>query len=334
MSQVSRVNEASDSEIVDVKKKEAFVKSVYHNASEYLTNSLEEHVGAFAAQTAFFIFLSIFPLIGVILSLTQYLPISYEELCDFIADNIPLHFQGVILQIFNEIYHDSTRTSTVISVVVALWSAAKGMMAVRNCLNEIYRARDRRNYFINRFLSMIYTFIMVIIMILIIFLNVFGERILSFIHTQITHLANETWYLFDLRGPITFLIMFLLLLFLYTFTPNRKLKMQRQIPGAILASLGWVIMSKMFSYVVNYYLEVSKVYGSLTTVVLIMLWMYSLGWLLYIGAMLNEFIYEYYIYPKRYLRPYTRDRYNQNLKSENPAYSKVIKYTKEKFKKG
>ena len=337
MSQNEYIEVASDFEQDEIDRHEEVIKkgnlfiTFINNAREFLTNALEEHVGAFAAQTAFFLFLSIFPFLAVLLSLAQFLPISYEEITAFIVDNVPLHFQSLILQIFGDIYHGATKTSTIVSIIMALWSSAKAMLAVKNCLDEIYRARDQRNYVFKRILSMFYILITVGIMMLMIFLNTFGKRILTFINTRITEVGNSTWHIFDLRAPITFGLMFILMVILYTFTPNRKLRMRRQIPGALFASVGWVVVSKIFTLVIHFYYDFSKVYGSLSSVVLIMLWVYSLVWILYIGAMMNEFIYEYLIYPKKYLRPYTRDRYNKNLKSDNSAYSKVIKYTKNKI---
>ncbi len=338
MSQNEYIEVASDFDQDEIDRHEEVVKrgnlfvTFFENGREFLANSLEEHVGAFSAQTAFFLFLSIFPFLAVLLSLAQFLPVSYEEISAFIVDNCPIHFQGIILQIFNDIYHGSTKTSTIVSLFMALWSSAKAMLSVKNCLDEIYRARDRRNYFFKRILSMFYTLVMVGIMMLMIFLNIFGKKILSFINSKITVVDESTWQVFNLRMPITFIIMFILMLMLYSFTPNRKLKLRRQIPGALLASVGWVLVSKVFTLVIHFYYDFSKVYGSLSSVVLVMLWVYILAWILYIGAMLNEFIYEYFIYPKKYLRPYTRDRYYQNLKSDNPAYTKVLKYTKEKLK--
>ena len=92
--------------------------------------------------------------------------------------------------------------------------------------------------------------------------------------------------------PITLMIFFLLI---YKFLPNRRTKLKRQIPGAVFAAIGWMIISWIFSVYVDVFQGFSDMYGSLTTIVLIMLWMYFCLILILIGAEVNEFVDEHVI---------------------------------------
>ncbi len=261
---------------------------------DYLDSTLDEHVPAFAAQSAFFLFLSFFPIISLILTFTDIFPFTKDELLRFIYHVIPADFEPLIYQIVNDIYNNASSSVAVISFIIALWSAAKGFMAIRNGLNEVYRSRDTRNYVISRSISMIYTAIFIAIIIVLVLLNIFGRQIAQWLIAKYPDSQNLTVFVYSFRSLASFFVVFVLMDLLYTFVPNRKLSPIRQITGAMFAAIAWVGIAKLFSQIVDHYIGSSSVYGSLTTVVLIMIWLYYVCFVIFIGAMINEFIYEYY----------------------------------------
>ena len=87
--------------------------------------------------------------------------------------------------------------------------------------------------------------------------------------------------------PITLMIFFLLI---YKFLPNRRTKLKRQIPGAVFAAIGWMIITWIFSVYVDVFQGFSDMYGSLTTIVLIMLWMYFCMYTILLGGVVNVMV--------------------------------------------
>ena len=90
-------------------------------------------------------------------------------------------------------------------------------------------------------------------------------------------------------APVT-LILFCLLT--YEFLPNRRDRWMKHFPGAVFAAIGWMVVSWVFSVYVDIFEGFSNMYGSLTTIVLIMLWLYFCMYSILIGGVINVMFYD------------------------------------------
>jgi membrane protein len=251
----------------------------------------DEHMGAFAAQSAFFIFLSFFPIINLIISLPKLLPFSEEQMIELIHYVLPSSFEEYVANLVSEMFRNSSNSITIISLVIAVWSAAKGLTAVRYGLNEVYRSREARNYFIIRSISAVYTVVFVLLVLLLVPLNMFGTQIALYVFNQFPHFTDVTLLVYSIRSSATFILLFIMFDLLYTIVPSKKLKFGKQLPGAFLAAFLWVSVTKIFSLYIDYYASKSYMYGSLTTVIMLMFWMYFVIYFIFIGAQLNEYLH-------------------------------------------
>ena len=98
----------------------------------------------------------------------------------------------------------------------------------------------------------------------------------------------------NVRAVISFLVLFLFFWLLYVILPNRKATFTHQIPGALVASAGWLIFSYIYSFYVNNINNYSKFYGPMTTMALLMLWLYACMYILFLGGMLNHLLEKKY----------------------------------------
>ena len=115
-------------------------------------------------------------------------------------------------------------------------------------------------------------FLLVIILLLV--LSVFGNTLNIFIAEHIPLVKNVADWLIEVRIVITPIVLMIFSLLIYKFLPNRRDKILRQLPGAVFAAIGWMIVSWIFSVYVDIFRGFSSMYGSLTTIMLIMMWMY------------------------------------------------------------
>lgn len=260
---------------------------------EFIRGTSDEHMSAFAGQTAFFIFLSIFPIANILLSLTKVLPYTEAQLIDIIKRVIPYDFEVYMIDIIDDIYSNNSNSLTVISIILGFWSGAKGIMAIRNGLNEAYRSREQRNYFISRGISTLYTIIFVIFLVILMVFNLFGTQISEYVIRFFPEFINVTGLIYGVRYTGSFIILLILMWLMYWFIPNRKLKFRNQFWGAMFASLSWVAVSKLFAIYIDYIVSKSYMYGSLTTVIMILLWLYSISNIIFMGAQINEFLYQH-----------------------------------------
>ena len=263
------------------------------NIIEYFDGTKDEHVSAFAGQSAFFIFLSIFPLLNILLSLMPLLSFSEETLVDILVKIFPKDLSGFVRSTINDIYSKGSPGVTIISVVAGLWSASKGIMAIRDGLNEIYRSRDNRNFLISRLISVFYTAVFVVFLVLLAAVSIFGRQLAESIGNNFEHLKGIMDYLMNIKGVVSFLIAFLLILLMYAKLPKRKLSTRCQIPGAIFAAGAWSLISWGFSYYIEYAMKQSYMYGSLTTIIFLLFWIYLMVNIIFFGAHLNAFLYKY-----------------------------------------
>ena len=269
------------------------MKKWFVRIKDFIMASGDMHISAFAGQSVFFIFMSFFPLLNILLSLVPLFSISEAEMTQMITKAFPEDLGKYLGGIIKDIYSNGAPSFTIISVVVGLWASAKGLMAIRNGLNEIYHSREKKNYFVIRGISALYTLIFLVAMIVLTMLNLFGRQILDQIKANHQEIGHVTDLIDRLSGVGSFLLVFILLWGMYTMLPSRRLLFRYQAVGAVFTASAWALVSSLFSLYIDYSISKSAMYGSLTTIISLLLWLYIMVNLIFIGAQINEFLYMY-----------------------------------------
>ena len=253
----------------------------------------KQNISSYAASTAFFLFLSVIPMLMVVCSVIPYTPITEQNLVTALTDMTPDIADAMVESIVVDVYNNSVGILSVAAIAM-LWSAAKGVMALMRGLNAINGVEEKRNYFVVRFVASFYTLIMLIVLILSLFLMVFGNQLVDIALHRIPQLQMFVSFLMNFRFLFAWVVLILLFGLIYAYIPDMKLKFSEQIPGACFAAVVWSVFSWGFSMYVSYG-DGYSVYGSLAIIVIIMLWMYFCMYIILIGAYLN-----------RYFRPVNR----------------------------
>lgn len=259
----------------------AFGKRILHDA-----------VAAYAGESTLFIIISFFPFIMFLLTLFRYLPLTESDLTTFIGDNIPSMFAAPFLTVVNEIYNKSGGTIMSITIITTIWSASRGMLTIVRGLNSVYHIDENRNYFVVRGLAMLYTLGFALVLILTLGLLVFGTPIIHAIMSRMPDLLTDFLTLINFRQLITIVVLILFFLLLFKYVPSRKGKLIYGLPGAVLTAVGWTLFSFAYAFYIENFGNYTYMYGSLTAVVLFVLWMYFCFYMLFIGAEFNALIEE------------------------------------------
>ena len=254
----------------------------------FLKRLNKDHVGAYAAQSAYFILLSFIPFVLLLVTLVKYTPLTQEIVTTALIRMVPEEFSSFIRVIVNEVFGKSAAFVPV-SAIIALWSAGKGVNALSKGLNCIYQVEETRGYVINRLRSAVYTLIFVVAVAVTLLLLVFGNQIQMGIAERFPVIAKVTSVIVGMRTMITLVLLCLVFLMIYKFVPNRRATLKSQIPGAMVSSVAWSLFSLAFSIYIDLTPGTVNMYGSLTTLVLIMLWLYFCMWILLIGAEMNSY---------------------------------------------
>ena len=254
---------------------------------EFSERIMGDHVGAYAAQSAFFILLSFIPFMMLLLNIIQYTPLTEEAVSSAVMSIIPEDFHGVVKTIIMEIYRRSSAILPV-SAIIALWSPGKAITSLTYGLNTVYHVKETRNYFVNRLRSMLFTLFFIGAFLVTLVLMVFGRSIQQALTEYFPAVAEFTGMLLSLRTVITMAALMFTFVLMYRFVPNRKVSFESQIPGALVTTISWQILSVGFSFYLEYFPGVTRMYGNLTTMILLMLWVYFCMYLVLVGAEIND----------------------------------------------
>ncbi len=246
-------------------------KMIFHIA-KFLKECKEDKLNAYAAQTAFFILLAIIPFLMVFLSLIKYTPITESMLLTIYERGLPSYISPFFISITDEIYSQSLGI-TAVTAVVAIWSAAKGMQYLTDGLNAVNDLEENRNWLVLRFWAVIDTVVFMVAIIFTLVVMVFGNSIRQLALQYLPILRNLAVILSSFKGVLLFSVLVIFFDIVFAKLPNKKLSFKSQMPGAVLCALAWYVISFGLSIYVDYFNGFSM-YGSLTTVALMMLWLY------------------------------------------------------------
>lgn len=267
------------------------MRTVLRWVKGFLKKNTEDHLGAYASQAAYFIVLSAFPFCIFLLTLLRYSPLTYEDLLNILQMLSPKMANDVIRSVMKEVYEQSTIAITSFTIIFVLWSAGRGILSITRGINEIYHINETRNYFYIRFISAVYTLWLAVALIVTLGLLVFGNVIYRKVIQLLPVLHDFAAFVISIRMLIIFCLLTLFFIFVYRVLPNKKTPLLYVLPGAISCSIGWMITSSIFAIYFNTSHSFTYMYGSLAGIMMIMLWLYTCMYQLFLGAELNNLLH-------------------------------------------
>ena len=247
----------------------------------------KKNISAFAASTAFFLFLSIVPMLIMVCTIIPYTPLTEEDLVEAVTDLTPDQVDGLAESLISDIYKESAGVLSV-ALIATLWSASKGVMALMRGLNAINGVEENRNYFVVRVIASFYTIVMLIVVVLSLFLMVFGDQLVNLTLHRFPQLKQLVSFIMNFRFIFVWAVLSVLFAAVYAYVPDKKLAFREQIPGAVFSAVVWSVFSWAFSYYVTYG-NTYGIYGSLSIIIIVLLWMYFCMYIIMIGAYLNRY---------------------------------------------
>lgn len=254
---------------------------------KFLKQLKKDAVAAYAAQASYFTILSAFPFCMFLLTMIQYLPFTEKDVLSLAASVFPSGINAYATIMITEIYHSSTTAIISITAITTLWSASKAFFSLISGLNAVNQIEENRNYFLLRLISSVYTLAFTVMLIICLGLFVFGNTLVSTLTRMFPVLQNLLLLIISIRTIVFLFILIVFFLLLYLVIPNRKSTIRTELPGAVLASVGWLGFSYLYSFYIDNFASFSNTYGSLTAIVLFMLWLYICMYMLFIGAEFN-----------------------------------------------
>ncbi len=250
----------------------------------------EFHIPNHAAGTCYFIVLSLFPALVLVLSLLRFTTLTVTDFMELLDGVIPDVLLPSVGRLLNSTFNGATGMLVSLSALTALWSASRGIYGLVMGLDAIFGVEKRRDYLHARLISVVYTFLFVLVLLLTLVLHVFGNTILALLPVEKNSLLRFLTEVIDLRFFLLLFVQTALFTAMYMFLPSRRSRFREYIPGALLSSIGWLVFSDLFSLYVENFDKYANIYGSVYTVALAMLWLYFCISILFYGGALNRFL--------------------------------------------
>lgn len=243
-----------------------------------------------AANAGFFIVLSIFPALVLVLSLLRYTGLQVVSLVEVLASVLPAALMPTVEELVLSTYENSTGALVGLSALTAIWSASKGIYGLMTGLNRVYGVSEDRGWLYTRVISVAYTFVFLAVLLLTLIIHVFGSTILALLPISRSRLVRILTGIVDFRFLLLLTVQTAVFMLLFAFLPNGRNKLRDTIPGAIITSLGWLVISGAFSVYVERFASLKSIYGSVYTLALAMLWLYFCLCLIFYSAAFNQYL--------------------------------------------
>ena len=248
---------------------------------------MEDDIAGLSAQCSYFLFLSLFPFVIFLFSLLSFTNIPQTQLMNLVFSYFPTDVAIVTRTIIENIL--STRNVTLLTVgaLMTVWSSSSGINAVRKGLYKAYRKVDSRPIWQVIIVNLVSTIgLALMLFITIVFLvsgEVIGNQVFMFLNISSTF--EIVWNLIRILVPV--ITMATVFTMLYVLIPYQKVKFIEVFPGVVFTMGAWLAISMLFSYFVNNFTNYANIYGSISGIIILLVWLNLSCLLLLLGGEIN-----------------------------------------------
>ena len=266
--------------------------SIYDISSFFYRGLIEGAITTRASSLAFNFFLAFFPAIIVLFTLIPYIPVDgfQETLMDILMNILPPSTNEITLETLDDIINNQRGGLLSLGFVLAIYFSTNGINSLIEAFNASYHISKPESILKQRFLSLIITFTLTIILIFTIALIIFGQFIINYLIEYEFINSNEK-ILFNLaKWFILISMLFLGISTIFNLGPSLKNKWRTFSPGAIFSTVFIIVTSLGFTYYIDNFGQYNKIYGSIGTLIIILLWIYFNAIILLTGFEINASI--------------------------------------------
>ena len=264
-----------------------------HIATAVVRKYLALDMAVYAGSATLFLLMASFPMLMWVLVLVNLLPgFSVESVAELLADFLPQipSVQESTIQLLQNLSSQSAQFVASLAVLTTIVSASGGMSALQIGLQRL--TPGSRRTFLNRLLAVGYTFVFELLLLVMLALQGMKSLFARFADTlpffrHYAAVVHEAQRVANIGRFVIIPLLFVLLLLIYTYVPGGRRTLRSQLPGTIFATARWLIFSRVFSFYILHFWRLSYIYGSLTAVILVILWLFVIINLIFLGAGLN-----------------------------------------------
>lgn len=252
----------------------------------YICNALKNfrkpEMRILPGNIAFFFVLALIPMFTLMVAIASYFSVSMDMIVNFINDLVPHEVSEMIIDaIFTKGYDSSIG----IFNVVALFVASNGTYAIITAANTLYKVKNN-DALKDRVKSIILLFLLLMLLVFLIIVPMYGGKLLSLFGN--TELVNDIRFVFGIvKWPVTIFLIYVSLKLIYTIAPGIKISSSSTTIGARFTTIIWTITTAIFGYYLKHFANYSAIYGSLSNLIILMMWLYIISYVFVLGLAIN-----------------------------------------------
>lgn len=267
------------------------MRKLYEFIKSFFSNLSNDNITVYSAYAAFYMVISFVPLLIMFLMITgRFINITPADFAEFAGNSLPKSVVNVISTMIEEILTSTSVSVISIPAITLLWTASRSVVAIAKGMDCVYKVKLKRSFIRLNLNGLFYTLVFFIAILFSLIIMVFGNLIANMVGTLFPFMVNLIEQLLSARAIISIVVLTLFFMCVYKFVPGRNLRFFSQFPGAVFSASGWMIFSLIFSIYVDNFSNKSYVYGSLTAIIIFMLWIYFCMFIMFLGGEINYFL--------------------------------------------
>ena len=263
--------------------KNRFLRAVYLLIRRYLRHN----VGIQSAALAFYLLFMIFPFLIFISALLGLLRLDVAAILQALAEILPNEIIEFIEVYLTYVSENPSPRLLVFGLLFSIYFPMRATNSLMRSVRTAYHLGPPKGAVLHRLKTLLYTVMLIVTIAVTVALSTIGERVLTYAvhHFRLPLFAAELWS--KLRFPMVAVVGFFALYFLYALAQDSRQPWRNIWPGTVGALAAWVALSWLYSFYVDNIANYSLLYGSIGTVIVLMIWLYMTAATLIMGAELN-----------------------------------------------
>jgi len=241
-----------------------------------------------AAELAFYFLLALFPLLIFLLNLISFMPGVQETILFWLSRLMPPDATRIVETWVQNAFANRSGGLISFGLILSLWAASNGVGALIAALNSAYEVEEGRPFWKAHLVALGLTIALCLLVIGGALLITFGDPLARGLANLVSYqrTVGQIWLV--IRYLMGLAMLTIGMAVIYIFAPNVRQRWTSIAPGALFAVVTFVSASYLFSLYIRYAASYNATYGSLGAVIVLMLWLYLMGLIMYIGGEINS----------------------------------------------
>ncbi|NLV99317.1 MAG: YihY/virulence factor BrkB family protein [Clostridiaceae bacterium] len=249
-------------------------------------------VGINSAASAFYLIFSIFPLILFVFSLLEVLDAGMAARFEAAIPQVSVIIPEAVVEVLHDFLNSVQRSSSVsvlsVTALALLWAASRGVGSVVASLNKIYHRESPNNFLLRRLFGIMAIFASSVLLLVILVLLAFNRLVRDYLQEFISLPEFILQSNFDLFANLAaFLVLTFIFTVIFSVLKRQRSYFRHTLSAAALTSVGWIAISYGLSYFISTQSKYYLMYGSITGIIFLMLWLYLAVYIMMIGAFIH-----------------------------------------------